>query len=331
VSHSHNTPEKIILTAMLKDEQDWVSGALLAKQLKLSRVAIWNHMEKLRAQGFEFESRRSLGYRIKTKPQHLNAVLMQLYLKAKHRNFSFDILEEIDSTNDEVARQLAAGREAPFALFARRQTKGRGRFGRTWHSESETNIYVSFGFRPMVAPDRMQTFTLWMGVNICDLIASYTKTSPQIKWPNDLVFDGKKAGGILTEARIDADQIRDLVFGLGLNVNRPAKGWPVEIEHRAIALGEVAGVAIDYNRLASALSERIIEAYHAFGDGTHLKTFADLWNRYDVLRGKKVALIEADRRISGTVMGIDDHGALLLKDHGGKTRRFRAGEVTIEK
>jgi BirA family biotin operon repressor/biotin-[acetyl-CoA-carboxylase] ligase len=323
--------EKVILSEMLIDEQGWVSGTQLATKLKLSRVAVWNYMEKLRAQGFEFESRRSLGYRIKTKPQHLNAGLIQLSLKAKHRKFSFDILDEIDSTNDEVSRQLASGRAAPFALFARRQTKGRGRFGRTWHSTSETNIYVSFGFRPMLTPDRMQTFTLWMGVNICDLIAKVTQTSPQIKWPNDLVFQGKKAGGILTEARVDADQIRDLVFGLGINVNKPSTGWPSDIANRAVSLGEVAAVAVDFNRLATALSERILESYAAFCDGTHLATFADLWNCYDMLRGKKVTLIEADRQIMGMVLGIDDHGALLLRDSGGKTQRFRAGEVTIKK
>jgi len=331
LSTPSDSPEKIILAVLLKDEAAWVSGPTLAKKLKLSRVAIWKHMQKLSAQGFEFESRRSLGYRITKKPNNLNLALIELYLKTKPTEYSFDVLDEIDSTNDEAARQLAQGRRAPFALFARTQTKGRGRFGRTWHSESETNIYVSFGFRPMVTPDKMQTFTLWMGVNICDLIATLTQTSPQVKWPNDIVFSGKKAGGILTEARVDADQIRDLVFGLGINVNKPSKGWPSEIAHRAISLGEAAARSVDLNELAAALSDRILTAYKAFGDGSHLDTFADLWNKYDILRGKNVTLIEADRRISGIVLGIDDHGALLLKDADGKTQRFRAGEVTIEK
>ena len=331
MSTSNDNPEKTILAVLLKDESAWVSGPTLAKKLKLSRVAVWKHMQKLSAQGFEFESRRSLGYRISKKPNQLNAKLIELYLKTKPTDFSFDVLDEIDSTNDEAARQLAQGRRAPFALFARTQTKGRGRFGRTWHSKSENNIYVSFGFRPMVSPDKMQTFTLWMGVNICDLIATLTKTSPQIKWPNDIVFGSKKAGGILTEARVDADQIRDLVFGLGVNANKPAEGWPSEIADRAISLSEASGAAVDLNQLAAALSDRITKAYLEFGDGSHLDTFADLWNKYDLLRGKKVALLEADRRIPGTVLGIDDQGALLLKDSSGKTQRFRAGEVTIEK
>ena len=106
-----------------------------------------------------------------------------------------------DSTNDEALRQLAAGRPTPFAVLARRQTKGRGRFGRTWHSESPDSLYASFAFRPEADPARMQTFTLWMGVNVCELIHNLGGVSPSLKWPNDLLFQGRKAGGMLTEAR----------------------------------------------------------------------------------------------------------------------------------
>ena len=96
--------------------------------------------------------------------------------------------------------------------------------GRAWHSEDNGNLYASFAFRPGGAPERMQTFTLWMGVNLCELIANFTGLAPGVKWPNDLVFDGRKAGGILTEARVDADQIRDLIFGFGLQCQQPGRG-----------------------------------------------------------------------------------------------------------
>ena len=128
---------------------------------------------------------------------------------------------------EELARDtltLAAGRPAPFAVLARRQTRGKGRLGRAWHSESPVSLYASLAFRPQVEPGRMQTFTLWMGVNLCELLANFTGVEPGIKWPNDIVFDGRKAGGLLTEARIDADRISDLILGVGLNVNPPPRG-----------------------------------------------------------------------------------------------------------
>jgi BirA family biotin operon repressor/biotin-[acetyl-CoA-carboxylase] ligase len=247
------------------------------------------------------------------------------------RNRERLVLDEVDSTNDEAARQLAAGRSVPFAILARRQTRGRGRLGRSWHSESTSNLYASFAFRPRVEPERMQTFTLWMGLNICEMLSNFASVTPGIKWPNDILFDGRKAGGMLTEARVDADQIRDLIFGLGLNVNPPRGGWPGDLARRAISLADVTGSTLDLNRLAAALIGRVLLAYQTFADGEHLKTFADLWHRYDLLRGRKVTLLEGGRRHPGVVNGLDDEGALLLRNVHGKVQRFRAGEVTLEK
>ena len=177
----------------------------------------------------------------------------------------------------------------------------------------------------------MQTFTLWMGVNVCELIANFSRLEPGLKWPNDIVFDGRKAGGMLTEARIDADQIRDLVFGLGLNVNSAAGDWPADLARSAVSLSEIAGGLLDLNRLTAALIGRVLLAYESFVAGDHAGTFPDLWHRYDVLRGRRATVLEGGRRHSGTVAGVDDGGALLLRDERGRAHRFRAGEVTLEK
>ncbi len=325
------TAEHLILRELVAHESEWVSGSALAAKLGVSRVAVWQHMEKLRAAGFEFEAQRSRGYRISSPPRTLHTALIETQLRVHPRGFSLLVLDTVDSTNDEAHRQLAAGRPTPFAVLARRQTRGRGRFGRTWHSDSPVNLYASFAFRPRVEPERMQTFTLWMGVNICELLAKFARVEPGLKWPNDILFQGRKAGGMLTEARIDADRMHDLVFGLGLNVNRPAGGWPADLARRAIALEEVTGTSLDLNRLAAALIGRVLLAYRAFSDGDHLATFADQWHRYDLLRGQAITLVEGGRRHTGVVTGLDDEGALLLRDPAGRAQRFRAGEVTIEK
>ncbi|MGH7996631.1 MAG: biotin--[acetyl-CoA-carboxylase] ligase [Opitutaceae bacterium] len=324
-------PESQILRELLAQEPEWVSGAALARKLGVSRVAVWHHMEKLRNEGFSFEARRMRGYRLAGRPAGLHAGLIEVLLKVRPKGFGLVLCEEADSTNDEVARELAAGRTAPFAVLARRQNRGRGRFGRSWHSPANGNLYVSFGFRPEAPPERMQTFTLWMGVNVCEMIANLTGLSPGLKWPNDLVFDGRKAGGMLTEARIDADRIRDLVFGLGLNVNSGRQAWPAGLAGSAVSLAELAGEPLDLNRLTAALIGRILLAYDRFADGAHIGSFAQLWNRFDILRGRRATVLEGGRRHAGSVAGVDDEGALLLRDERGRTRRFRAGEVTLEK
>ena len=324
--------ELVILRELLAREPGFMSGAALASKLGISRVAVWQHMEKLRAQGFEFEAARARGYRISQRPTALHAAFISAHLKGRARDFPITLLDDVDSTNDEAARQLASGRAAPFVILARRQTRGRGRLGRAWHSDANGNLYASFAFRPQLPPARMPTFTLWMGVNVCELIANFCRTAPGLKWPNDLLFDGRKAGGMLTEARIDADQIRDLVFGLGLNLNSPADSWPAELVAHAVSLAEQTSEPLDANRFTAALIGRVLLAYTQFVDGDYRTTFAERWNRHDVLRGHPVAVLQGDKRIAGVAAGVDDAGSLLVRGAGGgRPHRFHAGDVTLEK
>ena len=323
--------ELVILRELLAREPEFLSGTALAKKLGMSRPSVWLHMEKLRAQGFTFEAARSRGYRILQRPTGLHLGLIKAHLKGRRHDLAIALLDQVDSTNDEAARQLAAGGNAPFVVLAREQTRGRGRLGRSWHSEPNGNLYASFAFRPRVPPGRMAIFTLWMGVNICELIANFAQLTPGIKWPNDILFQGRKAGGMLTEARIDSDQIRDLIFGLGLNVNGTTENWPAELGRRAVSLAEQANAPLDINRFTAALIGRVLLAYEQFAEGDHVATFADLWRRYDVLRGNEIALLQGDRRVSGTAMGIDGEGSLLIRSGNGRLQRFHAGDVSIEK
>ncbi len=326
-----SSPEITILRALLAEETGFVSGSTLAKTLAMSRVAVWQHMEKLREQGFAFEAVRARGYRLTARPTNLNPASIEAFLPEQKNTPGFVCLETIDSTNDEAARQLAAGRAVPFVVLAQAQTRGRGRFGRTWHSEANGNLYLSFAFRPLLPPSHMQTFTLWMGVNICALVASVTHTTPGLKWPNDILFGERKAGGMLTEARIDADQIRDLIFGLGLNINSPVNALPDDIAHRAVSLAEHTHEPLDINKFAATAIASVLDAYELFITGTYKKTFADLWNRFDYLKGKPITLLHGTQPVQGTALGIDDEGSLIVRTDRGKTERYRAGEVTLSK
>lgn len=330
-SHPQTSHEITILRALLSQPDGFVSGSKLARALALSRVAVWQHMEKLREQGFEFEAVRAKGYRLSKQPAGLNALLIEAQLAPRKPTAGFLCYETIDSTNDEAVRQLASGRAAPFVVAAREQTRGRGRFGRTWHSGNNGNLYLTFAFRPQLPPERMQTFTLWMGVSLCDFVASYTSLSPGLKWPNDILFGDRKAGGMLTEARIDADQIRDLVFGLGLNVSDHANAFPPDVARRAVSLASHSKDKLDLNKFAASVIGHVLDAYELFVGGKYRDTFADLWNRFDYLRGKTVTLHHGNQHVHGTVSGIDEEGSLIVRTDRGKTERFRAGEVTMSK
>lgn len=325
-------PETLILQALLEAGEDGVvSGADLARRLGVSRVAVWQQLEKLRLLGFEIQSLHARGYRLATRPAFLHPALIEAWRRPGTDAPRIYFLDTIGSTNDEAARLIAAGERAPLIVLARRQEKGRGRLGRSWHSTTDGNLYASFAFHPRVEPARMQTFTLWMGVNVCALVASFCRVAPGLKWPNDLLFNDRKAGGMLTEARLDTDRIHDLVFGLGLNLRPPARGWPAELSSRATALSDHTSAPLDPNKFAAALVGRVLDAYQRFLDGSYTRDFADLWHRFDTLKGRSVTLLQGEREIRGVALGIDDEGSLLLRLAGGHTDRFRAGEVTFSK
>lgn len=323
--------EITILRELLAGESAPVSGTRIARQLGISRVAVWMQLQKLTKQGFVFEAARSRGYRLVKTPAQLHPGLVSAYLSGRPRPPQLVCLDAVDSTNSEAERQLAAGSPVPLVILARQQTEGRGRRGRTWHSPAAGNLYCTFVFRPRLEPARLQDFTLWMGLNICELISNFCKIDPGLKWPNDLLFAGRKCGGMLTEARIDADQIRDLVFGLGLNLNGRAADLPRDLQRTATSLAEATGAPVDLNRFAAALIGRVLGAYDQFTEGGYRDKFAGLWKRYDVLRGRPVSVVQGTRTVAGTATGIDNEGSLIVRLNSGRAERFRAGEVTLGK
>jgi BirA family biotin operon repressor/biotin-[acetyl-CoA-carboxylase] ligase len=323
--------EITILRELVATDAGIVSGARLAKLLGISRVAVWMQLQKLTRQGFVFEARRSRGYRLVKTPGTLHAALVRAYLSGRPHPPHLVCLDTVDSTNSEAERLLATGARVPLVILAGAQTAGRGRRGRVWHSPPAGNLYSTFVFRPKLEPARLHDFTLWMGLNICELVANFTKLEPGLKWPNDLHVNGRKAGGMLTEARVDADQIRDLVFGLGLNLNGRAADLPRELQKTAISLADAAGAPVDLNRFAAALIGRVLSAYDQFLEGSHRDKFASLWKRFDVLRGRPVTVTQGTRTVAGTATGIDNEGSLIVRLNSGRTERFRAGEVTLSR
>ncbi len=326
-----NDSNVLIIREFLAAEGDFVSGRELAELIGVSRVSVWSYMEKLKTQGFDFEAVRSKGYRLTKTPDTLNQPLIQARLQHAAGKFTAIVLDEVDSTNSEAERRIANGEETPFVVLSRLQTVGRGRLGRVWHSPQNGNLYASFAFRPQISPSQMSLFTLWMGINICECINSICRVSCQVKWPNDLHIAGKKVAGILTEARMEADQVLNAVLGLGLNVNSDGADWPEELQTIATSLSQSAGETFDINKLVSAITGRIAIAYKQLADGSHRAALKERWPRYDTLAGKHVSLIQGESRISGTANGIDSSGSLVIERDDGSRFLARAGEVTIEK
>jgi BirA family biotin operon repressor/biotin-[acetyl-CoA-carboxylase] ligase len=321
-----------ILLAFLEADGVPVSGDRLAKELGVSRVAIWSRLERLRASGYVFAASTRKGYALRSVPRHLDPALLDAHLRLLKVSPKVEFLAEVDSTNSEAERRLAVGQEAPFAVFARTQKAGRGRLGRKWHSAPSGNLYLSLAFRPFIPPDRLKPFTLWMGLALCAHVEKSLGLKLGLKWPNDLQSpDGRKVAGMLTEARLDADSVRELVFGVGLNLTGAPKDFPADLRATAGSLEAALGAPLDLNREAAGVIAALFRAWEQFEEGTWSRSFRKLWSHHDVLAGKSVRVGLRGDPVAGVVDGIDDEGSLILRTGGGRRAIVSSGEVTLRK
>jgi BirA family biotin operon repressor/biotin-[acetyl-CoA-carboxylase] ligase len=318
-----------IICAFLEAKGQPVSGDHLAKDLGVSRVAIWGRLEKLRAAGFIFTASPRKGYILKEVPQILHPTLLDAHCRRLKVALPIEYFETTDSTNSEAERQLANGREAPFIVLAQSQTAGRGRLGRKWHSSDKGNIYLSLALRPFILPDRLKPFTLWMGLALCRYLEDSLGIKLGLKWPNDILSpDGKKIAGILTEARLDADTVRDLIFGLGLNIS-PQQDFPNELKAIASSLTHATGDSLDVNSLTAGIVKNIYASWEQFKEERWANLFKEYWTRYDILSGKVVTIQLRGQPVTGLVEGIDEAGSLRIKTSDGKTVLISSGEVSL--
>lgn len=321
-----------ILAALVEAGTGFVSGSLLAAELGVSRPAVHGKLERLREAGFTVEAVRNRGYRLEGQPEVVHPALLRVELDRRGSTLPAAYFPVIDSTNNEAERRVASGRSGPFAVVSSCQTRGRGRLGREWHSASAENLYLSLLFEPNIPPQQLQHFTLWAGIHICRLLQEMVPGAPlRVKWPNDLHCGGRKIAGMLTEAKMDADSIRSIVFGIGLNVNSNPNDYPGPLRHLATSLHAVRGEPLPLSQLAARVIHGVELAYAASINGAGEEDLQAAWAPLDALAGQTVTALRQDAAITGTAAGIDAGGALLLKLEDGRTEAIRAGDVTLKK
>ncbi len=316
-----------LLALFLKHPGKFISGTAIGEAVGLSRVSVHNHLEQLKKEGFRFSAIRNKGYRLESEPDRFHPSLFEALWSARSCPFFDDYLirKDIHSTNSLAEIELAKGRPTPFFILADQQTAGRGRRGRTWHSPAGRNFYLSIALRPSMPPARMQTITLWLGLQLCLFLRDRFSLPVMIKWPNDLMLHDHKFAGMLTEARVDADQTRDLVFGLGMNVNGSKEDFPGELQSLATSLSMNTGSSISVTRLAHAVVGVLAGAIETYLADQHGEELSSKWPEVDYLRNQQV---HTDA-IRGRVLGITSTGSLRLQKDDGSVLLLHSGEVSI--
>jgi BirA family biotin operon repressor/biotin-[acetyl-CoA-carboxylase] ligase len=240
-----------------------------------------------------------------------------------------EIHTEIDSTNRYLMREAATGAPCGTLCLAECQTAGRGRLGRPWISPFGANLYLSMLWRYKAPPAALGGFSLVAGAVVADVLRRIGAEGLALKWPNDLLWDRRKLGGMLLEVAGEAQGPSALVVGIGINVRmEPDRGRA--IDQPWVDLAEaLGGSPVDRNALAALVADALIDAFERFGrEG--LAPFLALWDGFDAFRGEQVRILLSDREIRGRVLGIASDGALRLDTADGE-RRFHAGEVSLRR
>ncbi|MFI3238828.1 MAG: biotin--[acetyl-CoA-carboxylase] ligase [Lachnospiraceae bacterium] len=313
----------------LKETDGYISGQMLSENLAVSRTAIWKVIKQLKEQGYEIDSISNKGYRLVVKDEQYNQEELELACKASWAGSELVFLESVTSTNIEVACR-ADMKSHGFLMVANEQTAGRGRRGRTWISQKQGNIYASLLCKPGFAPEYASMLTLVMALAVSRAIDCTIGVETQIKWPNDILLNGKKVCGILTEMRAEPDVIHHVILGVGINVNQSSFDQE-NLPYATSLYVELGSVVNRCELLANILSE--FEQLYAELDEEH--TLARMMEKYNKRLANKnqiVRIVDASQSEMGyeaKALGIDENGALIIELEDGTKHNIISGEVSV--
>lgn len=302
-----------------------LSGAKIARQIGVSRSAVWHWVQKLRALGVKIKGHAKTGYQLERVPDVLVPLLLRQRLEGTPFARRIHHFFRIDSTNN-VALALAVDGEPHGALvLAEEQTAGRGRLGRSWYSEKASGIYLSLILRPQLAVQQAPLLTLVAGLAARDAVVEATGLDVDIRWPNDLLVGGKKFCGILTEMQAEADRVRHVVVGIGVNVNHTK--IPAELEAIATSLNLAGGRPCSRLELVAGLLRAFDGYYNRLLQDGAAPLIARFGEVSSYAKGKRVRVIASREEFTGTTAGLDPMGCLLVRRDDGEVVPVLAGDV----
>ncbi|MDH5761453.1 MAG: biotin--[acetyl-CoA-carboxylase] ligase [Nitrospinota bacterium] len=230
----------------------------------------------------------------------------------------------VESTNDLAKELVTAWDKEGTVILADCQTQGKGRSGRTWYSEENVGIYLSVLLKPGLAPEQIAPITLIAGVALTQALNEFSRTRPVLKWPNDILLNGKKVAGILTENHKE-DGHSGIILGIGINVNHTR--FPISLQHIATSLAMENGESFERPPLIAAFLNHLDREYSGFLEEGPSHA-ALQWNQHSEMFGKHISLKQGTETYSGTAMKLDDEGRLVILLDSGEEMAFVAGEIT---
>ena len=312
---------------LLRSADGYISGQELCNRFGVSRTAVWKAINQLKEAGYEIEAQQNKGYRLMAAPDLMTEAEIKSLMHTEWVAKEVLYFDTIDSTNTKAQELAEKGYPSGTLVVADKQESGKGRRGRSWVSPSGTGIFMTLMIKPDINPNNASMLTLVAALAVAKAITSVTGEEAMIKWPNDIVVNGKKVCGILTEMNAQFDYINHIVVGIGINVHN--ESFPEEISQMASSLMIEAGGKRFHRAQIIAETMSYFEQYY----DTFLKTqdLSALVREYDKLlvnRNKSVRVLDPKERFDGKAMGITPKGELIV-DTWESRKLVSSGEVSV--
>lgn len=312
---------------ILRSADGYISGQELCNRFGVSRTAVWKAINQLKEAGYEIEAQQNKGYRLMAAPDLMTEAEIKSLMHTDWVAKEVLYFDTIDSTNTKAQELAEKGYPSGTLVVADKQESGKGRRGRSWVSPSGTGIFMTLMIKPDINPNNASMLTLVAALAVAKAITSVTGEEAMIKWPNDIVVNGKKVCGILTEMNAQFDYINHIVVGIGINVHN--ESFPEEISQMASSLMIEAGGKRFHRAQIIAETMSYFEQYY----DTFLKTqdLSALVREYDELlvnRNKSVRVLDPKEPFDGKAMGITPKGELIV-DTWESRKLVSSGEVSV--
>jgi BirA family transcriptional regulator, biotin operon repressor / biotin---[acetyl-CoA-carboxylase] ligase len=314
-----------ILSA-LRSGQGFISGASIAANLGVSRTAIWKYLRQLEDLGYQVDHGKGRGYFLRSIPDKLYSWEIERHLTTRFVGRHIEYRESLDSTNAAAFKLALDGAREGTVVVAEEQTGGRGRLRRRWHSPYGKNIYVSVILRPSLHPTQIYPLTFISSLAAVDVLDNLGVRA-RLKWPNDVLVEKRKICGTLIELSTEADAVRFVVIGIGLNVNMTGDDLGEDLENIATSLAIETKKHFERDFICGILLGNL-EEYYTILLEQGVEAVCRMWEERSRVKGTYIEIRQGEEVYRGISEGIDKDGAMLLSENG-RTIRVIAGDATI--
>lgn len=318
-----------ILRELINNKNRYLSGQELSAKFGISRTAVWKHINKLKEEGYIIESATNKGYVLIESPDKLHPVEIKELLKTKFIGNDIIYLDSVDSTNSYGKRLAENGFSDGTVIIAEEQTSGRGRLGRDWVSPKGKGIWMTIMLKPEIKPNLASQVTLIAALAVLKAIKAAYDMDIMIKWPNDLVINGKKVCGILAELGAEIERVNYLCVGIGINANLDEQDFKNQALDMATSIKIAAGMEVERKKLIANILDVFEEYYILFIKKSSLEFMIEEYKKYLINMGREVRLVAKNEEIHAITEDITSEGHLLVRLDDGTLKEISSGEVSV--